>query len=63
MDISKQSIETSPDSVSAGIRAISPMLLGTAPFGIVFGAFALDTGLGIEGGQAMSLLVLSLIHI
>ncbi|SVC92594.1 uncharacterized protein METZ01_LOCUS345448, partial [marine metagenome] len=57
MDISKQSIETSPDSVSAGIRAISPMLLGTAPFGIVFGAFALDMGLGIEGGQAMSLLV------
>ena len=35
------------------------MLLGTAPFGIVFGAFALDMGLGIDGGQSMSLMVFS----
>ena len=44
MDNSKQFRETSPDSFGAGIRAIFPMLLGTAPFGIVFGAFALDMG-------------------
>ena len=33
------------------------MLLGTAPFGIIFGAFAMDMGLGIEGGQGMSLFI------
>ena len=31
-------METSPDSAKAGIRDIFPMLLGTAPFGLIFGS-------------------------
>ena len=33
------------------------MLIGTAPFGVIFGAFAIDMGLGPEGGQSLSLFV------
>ena len=34
-----------------------PMLLGTAPFGLVFGIFALEMNLGISGGQGLSAIV------
>ncbi len=53
----KHSIPTSPASSLAGAIAIIPMLLGTAPFGIIFGAFAVEMGLGLQGGQGMSLFV------
>ena len=33
------------------------MLLGTAPFGVVFGAFALEMKLGVLGGQGLSAIV------
>mgnify|MGYP001160025360 FL=1 len=48
---------TSPDSFRSGVIAILPMLVGTAPFGIVFGALAVEVGLGAWGGQGMSLFV------
>lgn len=48
---------TSPDSSLAGIRAIIPMLIGTAPSGIIFGAFSINAGLGLGGGQGLSLFV------
>ena len=38
----------SPDTIKKGIVDIFPMLLGTAPFGIVFGAFALEMELGVS---------------
>ena len=47
----------SPDSFRKGARDILPMLLGTAPFGLVFGAFALEMELGILGGQGLSAIV------
>ena len=53
----EQSVETSPNSIKTGIIAMFPMLLGTSPFGVIFGAFAMDMGLGIEGGQGLSLFV------
>ena len=37
---------TSPDSIRSGVIAILPMLVGTAPFGVVFGALAMEVGLG-----------------
>jgi predicted branched-subunit amino acid permease len=33
------------------------LLLGTAPFGVVFGAFALEMKLGVLGGQGLSAIV------
>ncbi|PPR77967.1 MAG: Inner membrane protein YgaZ [Alphaproteobacteria bacterium MarineAlpha3_Bin5] len=53
----KHSNKTSPDTSIAGAVAIIPMLLGTAPFGVIFGAFAVEMGLGHQGGQSMSLFV------
>jgi len=50
-------MDTSPDSVKAGIRDIFPMLLGTAPFGLIFGSLVLETGLGTIGGQSFSIFV------
>ena len=50
-------MKTSPDSAKAGIRDIFPMLLGTAPFGLIFGSLASETGLGTIGGQSFSVFV------
>ena len=50
-------METSPDSAKAGIRDIFPMLLGTAPFGLIFGSLVSETGLGVIGGQSFSIFV------
>ena len=49
--------KSSPDTIKKGIVDIFPMLLGTAPFGIVFGAFALEMELGVSGGQGLSAFV------
>lgn len=37
-----------------GIRDILPILIGTAPFGMIYGALARDAGLSPELGQAIS---------
>ena len=49
--------QTSPHNFIDGVVDIFPMLLGTAPFGIIFGAYALEMGIGIGGGQGFSLFV------
>jgi 4-azaleucine resistance transporter AzlC len=41
----------------AGVRAQLPLLLGVAPFGMAYGAFALDSGLSGGVAQAMSSIV------
>ena len=56
MNVTEQHIEISPNSFKKGVWAIFPMLLGTAPFGIIFGAFALDMGIGIEGEEGIRIL-------
>ena len=38
----------------AGVRAEAPILLGVAPFGVIFGAIAMNAGLGRVASQAMS---------
>ena len=47
----------SPESFRRGAVDILPMLLGTAPFGVAFGAFAYEMELGILGGQGLSAIV------
>ncbi|GIV78243.1 AzlC family ABC transporter permease [Litorilinea aerophila] len=41
----------------AGVRATLPLLVGTSPFGMVFGAVAVQSGLSPAATQAMSALV------
>ncbi len=41
----------------AGVRDEAPILLGVAPFGMVFGALALNAGLSTAAAQAMSSIV------
>ena len=48
---------TSPNSLTKGVIDIIPMLIGTAPFGFIFGVFAVEMGLGFSGGQGFSLFV------
>ena len=40
-----------------GVRDVSPLLLGIAPFGLVTGIAAVNAGLGIEQAVGMSILV------
>ena len=42
---------------SAGVRAQLPLLLGVAPFGMAYGAYAVKTGLPSGLAQAMSAIV------
>ncbi len=41
----------------SGVRGISPILLGVAPFGAIFGATAVGAGLPAEAALAMSFIV------
>ena len=41
----------------AGVRAESPLLVGVFPFGLIYGALALDAGLSAAAAQAMSSIV------
>lgn len=41
----------------AGVRAISPLILGAIPFGIIFGAVAVTSGLSPGAAAAMSAIV------
>jgi len=47
----------SVQSFWAGIRAESPLLVGVFPFGLIYGALALDAGLSAAAAQAMSSIV------
>ena len=47
----------SPDSIKSGFWAVIPLLIGTAPFGLIFGVFALDVGFGSIGAQSLSMFV------
>jgi len=40
-----------------GARAVAPLLLGTAPFGVIYGVLAIQSGLPVLLAQAMSLIV------
>lgn len=42
----------------AGVRAELPLLLGVAPFGMAYGAYAVESGLSKAAAQAMSVIVL-----
>lgn len=41
----------------AGVRAEAPLLLGVAPFGMAYGAYAVESGLSKAAAQAMSVIV------
>lgn len=41
----------------AGLRAELPLLIGVAPFGLIYGALAMDAGLGRAASQLMSSIV------
>ena len=41
----------------AGVRATFPLVVGAIPFGIIFGAVAVNSGLSAAAAQAMSLFV------
>lgn len=45
------------DEFWAGVKATFPLVVGAAPFGIIFGALAVTSGLSPIGTQAMSLFV------
>jgi 4-azaleucine resistance transporter AzlC len=40
-----------------GVRAILPILLGVVPFGVIYGALALQSGISVPAGQSMSFIV------
>lgn len=50
-------ISTPRSEFLAGMRDTIPMVVGSLPFGILFGALALNAGLSPLGAQAMSLFV------
>ncbi len=41
----------------AGVKATIPLVIGAFPFGVIFGALAITTGISIPGAMAMSLFV------
>ena len=49
--------EKSPSSFFLGFKDITPLLIGTAPFGIIFGALCVQNELTFFSSQAMSLFV------
>ena len=54
--------ETLPNKPSGqefwrGVRDETPILLGVAPFGLIFGALAINAGIAIPAAQAMSAIV------
>ncbi|MGH2403747.1 MAG: AzlC family ABC transporter permease, partial [bacterium] len=54
-------MDAPPDSpvreLLAGIKAVLPLLIGAAPFGLIYGVLATGAGLPAAAAQAMSLLV------
>jgi 4-azaleucine resistance transporter AzlC len=48
---------TPPNEFLTGVRAEAPILLGVAPFGMIYGALAIAAGLPHDAAQAMSAIV------
>ncbi len=46
-----------PNEFLQGAKDILPMLIGTAPFGLIFGVLCAENGLSFFGGQSFSLFV------
>jgi 4-azaleucine resistance transporter AzlC len=42
---------------AAGVRAVSPLLLGTMPFGLIYGVLAVQAGLSWPLAQALSVII------
>jgi 4-azaleucine resistance transporter AzlC len=42
---------------AGGVRAVLPILLGVVPFGLIFGALAVGSGMAAAAAQAMSVIV------
>ncbi len=57
MTASASAAETKLAEFLAGVRAQVPLLLGVAPFGMAYGAYAVKTGLPSGLAQAMSAIV------
>lgn len=56
-NISNNSIATPRSEFIAGIKATFPLVVGAIPFGIIFGALAVTSGLSPTGTIAMSVFV------
>jgi len=56
---SMTAVSTPRSEFMAGMRDSIPMVVGGIPFGIIFGALAVNAGLSPLGAQAMSLFVLA----
>ena len=54
---SKPNMTTARTEFLAGVRAELPILLGVAPFGMIYGALAIGAGLPRSAAQAMSSIV------
>jgi len=50
-------MKPSLQSFETGLRAVFPLLVGVFPFGLIYGALALDAGLSPAEAQAMSAIV------
>jgi predicted branched-subunit amino acid permease len=50
-------VSTPRSEFLAGVRPMIPMVVGSLPFGIIYGALAPNVGLSPFGAQAMSLFV------
>lgn len=49
--------DTPASEFLAGVKAVLPLLIGAAPFGLIYGVLAIGTGLPAAAAQAMSLIV------
>jgi 4-azaleucine resistance transporter AzlC len=57
MNLSHNSIASARSEFWAGCRAVTPLVIGAIPFGIIFGTLADSSGLSVWGAVAMSAFV------
>jgi 4-azaleucine resistance transporter AzlC len=50
-------LPTAPSQFVAGVRDVTPLLIGVAPFGIMYGVLAIEAGIPVLAAQLMSLMV------
>lgn len=50
-------LSTARSQFLAGVRDVTPMLIGAAPFGIIYGVLAIEAGVPVLAAQVMSLIV------
>lgn len=48
---------TARSQLLAGVRDVTPMLIGAAPFGIIYGVLAIEAGIPVLAAQLMSVIV------